>query len=250
MTFTFGKRFANHFEMRSSWTWSHAIDDATDLQTLLAPQDNRNPNLERSSSTFDQRHRWVTTAVYQSPFTYGKSTGFLQKLLADFTIAPIFEIAAGRPYTVLTGSDFNLDFGSNTDRPSIGSAGVSSPYVPGVLFTTPTACPNDPMTGKPTNTIFEGTGLPSFFGCTGNLGRNAFTRPKIIQLDLRVARRFNVNEKWNIEVIGDMFNAMNRFNTGDVSPLCNPLDAASCTAGEKTAALDPRLFQFALKINW
>jgi len=34
----------------------------------------------------------------------------------------------------------------------------------------------------------------------------------------------------------------------DVNVLCNPLSA--CNAGEPTAALDPRQFQFALKINW
>ena len=39
-----------------------------DLQTLLEPQDSRKPNLERGNSSFDQRHRWVTSAVFQSPY--------------------------------------------------------------------------------------------------------------------------------------------------------------------------------------
>jgi hypothetical protein len=47
-----------------------------------------------------------------------------------------------------------------------------------------------------------------------------------------------------------MFNVINRFNVGDVSPLCNPLDPATCRAGEPTASLDPRQFQFALKLSW
>ncbi len=64
LTFNFSKRFANHFEFLSSYTWSHAIDDSTDLQTLLEPQDSRKPNLERGNSSFDQRHRWVTSAVF------------------------------------------------------------------------------------------------------------------------------------------------------------------------------------------
>jgi len=249
MTLSASKRFTSNFEFLMSWTWSHTIDDSTDLQSLLSPQNNLRPDLERSNSTFDQRHRWVTSAVIQSPFQR-KDSGFWRKALADFTVAPIFEVSSGRPFTVLTGSDFNLDFGSNTDRPSVASGGVASPFIPGVQFTLPSVCPTDPLTNNPSNTIFAGTGLPPFFGCTGNVGRNSFTRPNFVNLDLRISRRFWSGERWNVEAIADMFNLLNRFNVGDVSPLCNPLDPAACRAGEPTASLDTRQFQFALKINW
>ncbi|MGH9794350.1 MAG: TonB-dependent receptor domain-containing protein [Candidatus Acidiferrales bacterium] len=239
MTVNFSKRFSNHFEFLSSWTWAHAIDDSTDLQTLLAPQDNNRPDLERSSSTFDQRHRWVVSSVMQSPYRMSDE-GFWKKFLADFTVAPIWEMASGRPFAVLTGNDFNLDFGSNTDRPSVATAGgVASPFINGVAFTLPTVCPADPLTGTP---------LPSPLGCTGDLGRNPFDRPGFISMDLRIARKFHFNDRWNIDVIADAFNLFNRFNVADVNVLCNP--AAACNAGEPTAALDPRQFQFALKINW
>ena len=33
------KRFTNHYEFLASYTWSHSIDDSTDLQSPLAPQD-------------------------------------------------------------------------------------------------------------------------------------------------------------------------------------------------------------------
>jgi len=249
MTLTFAKPFAKRVEFRSSFTWAHTIDDSTDLQTLLEPQDNLRPDLERSNSTFDQRYRWVTSAVMLSPWK-NSDPGFFRKLLADFAVAPIFDISSGRPFTVLTGTDFSVDFSANTDRPSVGAGGVSSPFMPGVLFALPNVCPQDPLTRKPTNTIFDGTGLPSFYGCTGNLGRNSFTRSKSVNLDLRIDRKFPINERFNVEFIGDVFNLANQFNVGDVSPLCNPLDAASCNAGQRTAALDQRQFQFALKINW
>jgi len=251
MTVTFSKRFASHFEFLSSWTYSHAIDDSTDLQTLLAPQDNNRPDLERSDSTFDQRHRWVFSAVIESPFKWSDE-GFFKKLTSGWVVAPIWEMAAGRPFTVLTGSDFNLDFGSNTDRPShLPAGGVPSFFLPQAgTFAPPTVCPTDPVSGNPSNTIFAGTTLPSFFGCTGNLGRNEFKRPQFVALDLRLSRRFAINERWSFDFIVDIFNLFNRFNVGDVSPLCNPLDPAACRAGEPTAALDPRQFQFALKINW
>src|SRR5206468_7422764 len=54
-------------ELLSGWTYSHTIDDSTDLSTLLNPQNNNNPHGERGNSDFDQRHRWITSAVFQSP---------------------------------------------------------------------------------------------------------------------------------------------------------------------------------------
>src|SRR5581483_7295742 len=53
------RRFANNFQFVASYTWSHSIDDSSDLQTLLKPQDNRNFRGERANSLFDQRHRFV-----------------------------------------------------------------------------------------------------------------------------------------------------------------------------------------------
>jgi len=241
LTVTVSKRFAQHFELVSGWTWSHAIDDSTDLQTLLTPQDSRYPGRDRSNSTFDQRHRWITSAVFTSPFSRTDS-GFGHKFLADFTVAPVVELASGRPFTVLTGTDYALQFSSNTVRPSVGSAGVQSPYIPGVYFTLPTVCDQALSLGP--------NSISPPLGCTGNLGRNAFTRPGFAQFDLRISRRFPIHERWSVEAIADAFNLFNRFNVGDVNPLCDPTSASACLAGQPTAALDPRTFQLALKIIW
>lgn len=241
LTVTVSKRFAQHFELVSGWTWSHAIDDSTDLQTLLTPQDSRYPGRERSNSTFDQRHRWITSAVFTSPFSHADS-GFGHKFLADFTVAPVLEFSSGRPFTVLTGTDYALQFSSNTVRPSVGPAGVQSPYIPGVYFTLPTVCDQAVSLGP--------NSISPPLGCTGNLGRNAFTRPGFAQFDLRISRRFPIHERWSVEAIADAFNLFNRFNVGDVNPLCDPTSASACLAGQPTAALDPRTFQLALKIIW
>src|SRR4029077_16081661 len=117
LTVTFSKRFSNHFEMLSSWTYSHTIDDSTDLSTLLNPQDNNLPLLERSNSDFDQRHRWITSAVFQSPYK-GSDGGWWRKVMANFTVAPVIEVASGRPYDILLGSDPNLDFRTAPKPPS------------------------------------------------------------------------------------------------------------------------------------
>jgi TonB dependent receptor-like, beta-barrel len=242
LSITVSKRFSEHFQFLSGWTWSHAIDDSTDLQTLLSPQDNRYPGRERSNSTFDQRHRWITSAIYQSA-AGNPGDGLLRKFVGNFTMAPVIEFSSGRPFTVLTGTDYNLDFGSNTDRPSVAtSGGVQDPFLPGVTFTLPTVCDQTFALGA--------TSISPPAGCTGNLGRNAFTRPGFAQVDLRVSRKIQVSDRWNVELIVDAFNLFNRYNVGDVNPLCDPTSASACWAGEPTAALEPRTFQLALKINW
>jgi len=251
-TMTVTKRFAQNFELLSGWTYSHTIDDSTDLSTLLNPQDNSNPNAERGNSDFDQRHRWITSAVFLSPH-HKSDSGLWGKLFADFTVAPIIEVASGRPYNILIGFDTNLDLGTATNRPDAFPKGkvpaglpvVDSTFVKNVDFTIPTVCLDSSL--RP---ISFNPAIPTPpTGCVGTLGRNAFTRPGFFQIDLRVARKFPITERLNLEVIADGFNMLNRFNVGDVSPLCDPT-SGTCNAGQPTAALDPRTFQFALKLAW
>ena len=110
------KRFRDHYEILGSYTWSHAIDDSTDLQATLTPQDSYYPSLDRSNSTFDQRNRFVFSGVYQSGKLGG--SGFARKFFSDWTIAPLVEFDSGRPFNVITGSDDNLQLSSLTGRPN------------------------------------------------------------------------------------------------------------------------------------
>ncbi|MFQ5694928.1 MAG: hypothetical protein ACE5HB_02975, partial [Terriglobia bacterium] len=240
LTVTFRKRYSRHYQFLGSYTWSHAIDDSTDLQTLLEPQDSRNPQLERSDSTFDQRHRLVFSAVFESPYSQ-QDSGFWRKFFANFTVAPIFQASSGRPFTLLTGRDLNLDFASSTDRPSVVPVGtpgsVTSPFIDGQAFGLPTVCP--------TTT----TALTFPFGCEGTLRRNTAKRPEIWNLDLRVSRGFFWGERWSFEFIADLFNVFNRFNVADVNPLCDPIGGV-CNAGEPTAAMATRQLQIGIKLNW
>jgi len=253
-TLTVTKRFSHGFELLSGWTYSHTIDDSTDLSTLLNPQDNSFPNLERGNSYFDQRHRWITSTVYQSPYRLSDS-GVIHKMLADFTVAPVIEVASGRPYNVLIGSNPNLDFGTATNRPSVLPPGVTLPagfpppvssrYIPGVSFIIPSTC-----IGPDGSTFGPYPTVPSPpYGCIGSLGRNAFTRPGFFEIDLRIDRKIPIGERVNLEVIGDGFNMLNRLNVSDVNPLCDPT-SGTCSAGVPTASFDPRTFQFALKVNF
>ena len=228
LTANLRKRFGQHYELLTSYTWAHAIDDSTDLQSPLSPQDNHNPNADRSNSLFDQRHRFVFSGVYQSG-SLGNS--FARKLFSDWTIAPIVEAVSGRPFNIIVGDDRNFDFGPLTDRPLTVAQGTTN------------ACGDAaaPSRFSPTGFLQPACFLDGTF--IGNLGRNAGTRPYNLFFDLGVSKRIPLGERVSLEGRMDAFNLINKFNVLDVNPLWD--------SGQKpTSASDPRQFQFALKLNW
>jgi hypothetical protein len=87
-------------------------------------------------------------------------------------------------------------------------------------------------------------------GCTGNLGRNAFTGPGFFEVDLRVGKRIPLGERLRLDLLADAFNLFNRTNVAAVDQTCAPSVGLVCTAGQPTAAYDARQFQFALKLSW
>jgi Carboxypeptidase regulatory-like domain/TonB dependent receptor len=246
LTFNLSKRFSKGFELLSSYTYSHSIDDSTDLQSPLEPQDSRFPRLERANSVNDQRHRWVTSAVFQSPS--GKSgDGVFKRFFGDFTLSPIVEFSAGRPFNVITGEDTRLDLGASQARPSVapsGTAGTTSSFIPGVVFVPASTCLDN------SGSAFTVPFVAPPAGCIGNLGRNRFVMPNFFEWDMRLSRRIPLGERLKFDVIADAFNLFNRTNIAAVNQLCDPLAGATCSAGQPTASYDARQFQFALKLSW
>jgi hypothetical protein len=223
------KRFNNHYEFLASYTWSHTIDDSTDLQATLTPQDSYFPGLDRASSLFDQRHRFVFSGVYQSGRV---GEGFVGTLLSDWTFAPLIQFNSGRPFNILTGSGDNLQLSSLTGRPN--------------TFVNPACGQGTPSKFSPTG-VFQEPCLADFNGTLlsldGNLGRNAGVTPWTVFNDIRVARRIGFGERMSMDASVDIFNIANRYNVAAVSPLF-------INAGQPTAAHDPRQLQLGLKVNW
>ena len=247
LTINVQKSFSRHFTMLSSYTWSHSIDNGTDLQSTLEPADSRFPYLERGNSVNDQRHRWVTSGVFQtSPHRGGDS--FARSFFSDFTLAPLVELSSGRPFNVITSEDTRLDLGASEIRPALVPAGTpgatTSPYIAGVAFGIPTTCLTN--SAQP----FTLPGITPPFGCTGNLGRDKFTMPYFFQFDLRVSKGISFGERFRLDLIADAFNLFNHTNISAVNQLCDTLVTTTCAAGQPTAAFDARQFQFALKLNW
>jgi hypothetical protein len=224
------KRFSTNVQFLASYTWSHAIDSSSDLQTLLKPQDNTNFRAERSDSLFDQRHRFVFSGVFNSPDRW-RNGNMLHRFMSDWTVAPIVEISSGRPFNILAVGDANGDFQSTNERPTVLADG--------------TLC----QTGVDPNCF---TGV---FPANGNLGRNAGITHMYASFDMRLTRRIRFTERINLELIAEGFNLFNRFNEAAANPFYTAVNAFGERKGGKyysfpTAAFDPRQFQFGFKLNF
>ena len=103
------KRLSHGLQFRSNWTWSHAIDDVSDMFEargfFALPEDSTKPGTDRSSANFDVRHR-VTGFLTWSGFRHWK-------------VALTGEFQTGQPYTLNTVVDRNGD-GNLTDRAGVG----------------------------------------------------------------------------------------------------------------------------------
>jgi hypothetical protein len=224
------KRFSNNIQFLASYTWSHSIDDSSDLQTLLKPQDNTNFRAERSDSLFDQRHRFVFSGVFSAPETW-RSAGGIRSIFRDFTFAPIIEMSSGRPFNILAVGDANGDFQSTNERPSVLSDG--------------TLCATGVDVGC----------LQGVFPANGSLGRNMGITHNYFSVDARVTRRFRLGERVRLDVIAEGFNLFNRFNEAAANPFYQVVNVFNQRSGSKyysrpTAAYDPRQFQFGLKVSF
>lgn len=110
------KRFSNNVQFTTAYTWSHAIDEVSDVFELAGaralPQDNNDFRSERGDANFDVRHRFVYSLIWGLPF-YSDN-----EILGGWQLASIGTFQTAQPYTLLNCCDANLD-GNLTDR--IGS---------------------------------------------------------------------------------------------------------------------------------
>jgi hypothetical protein len=225
------KRFSQNIQFLATYTWSHSIDDSSDLQTLLKPQDNTNFRAEKANSLFDQRHRFVFSGVIGAPDSWRSGSG-LERFGHGFVFSPIIEISSGRPFNILAVGDANGDFQSTNERPSVRADG--------------TLC----ATGVDPNC------LQNVFPANGSLGRNMGITHNYFSVDARLARKVRINERLSLDVIAEGFNLFNRFNEAAGNPfysvvnVFNQRSSSGKYYSQPTSAFDPRQFQFGLKLNF
>ncbi len=208
------KRFSNAFSVQSSYTFSHAIDDAPDFTSVVVGADDPKnaqytiyPNLDRGRANADVRHRFVFAGLWEINYARSLQNRFTRALLSGYEFSTIAQLQSGRPFSANVGGDPNNDGNTRTDRP---------PYV-----------------GR--NTI-DGPGFESV--------DIRFTRDISIWERARVRLIFEAFNVLNHPNFSSILNAQYNYNatTRVFSPAAGYLSP--------TATFDPRILQLAAKFTF
>ena len=82
------------------------------------------------------------------------------------------------------------------------------------------------------------------------VGRNSGRAFEFASLDMRLSRRFRVNERMSVDVLAEGFNLLNRSNLGVPNNVFGPGVVPLPLFRQPTQAFDPRQFQFGVKMNF
>ena len=117
------KRFAHNFQLLTSYTWSHVVDDRPDATAVVPGTDDGKMvydplhiNLDRASGDDDVRNRFILSGVWElDHYTQGMNP-YERALLGGWELAGAFNAQSGQPYTALVSSDLNNDGNSRNER--------------------------------------------------------------------------------------------------------------------------------------
>ena len=137
VSFEFNRRFANHLQFSTSYTFSNAKDSKPD-QTSVVPgaddgkiaENQFDLSGEYRRSDLDVRHRFVFSPVFETGTFKHSDSKVVRALLSDYVFTGIIQAQSGIAYSAIVGGDPNADGVAGTDR------------VPGTLrnqFSTPPA---------------------------------------------------------------------------------------------------------------
>ena len=104
------KRYSHGLSFLATYTWSHALDDASDAGGLFTAIGNRQPTLipyidELTNSVFDVRNRFTINSNYELPFGRGRaflsnSSRWLDEMVGGWSSSLTYAAQTGVPFTV------------------------------------------------------------------------------------------------------------------------------------------------------
>lgn len=270
--FEIRRRFAKGLALQGNDTFQKTLTNAQDVgQTRIDPLlDNNNPGLEYVRADYDQTHVVNINGIYELPFGKGKrflnEGGLLNRLVGGFQLTAILRAGTGAPITITDA------------RGTINRAGRAARQTPdtnltkaqlrdlfgirripsGVIFVDNRIVNfnADPLTAS----VLSGRGANAFGqpnfagqvffdaqpGTTGNLERAFINGPDFYNVDASLIKNIAITERVRFQIRMEAFNIFNRANF----LIGNTINVNSTAFGRVTSTFDPRVVQFAGRIEF
>ena len=189
------KRFSHGLSFLSSYTFSKSIDDASLWNGSVVTVTNF--RLERGLSTFDTRHRFITSYTYDLPYGHGRPFGghsspVVNAILGGWQTNGIVTMQSGNPLDPSSGLQLS---GTQTGtRPDVTCNPNNFPHDPAQWFNT--SCFSN-----------------NFIGRYGSAGRDIIIGPPTHGFDAAMLKRFPLGkEERYLQFRAEIFNTFNHPN--------------------------------------
>ncbi|HSR09774.1 MAG TPA: carboxypeptidase regulatory-like domain-containing protein [Bryobacteraceae bacterium] len=212
----FSRRFSKGLFFKTSYTWSHALDDSTaDVKsTLLAPrrpQDFSDMKSEWGTSFLDRRHRLTQTLIWDTPWFNTSANELARYALGGYVFSGTYTYESPQYVTVQSGLDSNLNGDSAGDRAIVNPNGVpnTSSGVRAVNASGATVQMGDSSTVAYIANNPNAQYITAGYGALATGGRNTMALRPINNFDLQIKKVFPIGEAKRLEFAAQLFNAFN-----------------------------------------
>ncbi|MGH9632560.1 MAG: TonB-dependent receptor domain-containing protein [Bryobacteraceae bacterium] len=216
------KRFAQGLSILANYTWQKTIDDFGWVHPF-------NRRYDYAVANDDVTHVLKFSNIYEFP--RANLNGFAGRLLNGWSVNSIVLWQSGFPLSIGSGLD-NSFTGVGRDRADFlgGEAQLSYDR------------PHGEMIAMWFDTSRFTVNAPGTFG---NSGRNNLRGPRFFNTDFSVIKDTRIRESASLQFRAEFFNLFNNVNFSGPST-----NRSSAQFGRITLAGDPRILQFALKVQF
>jgi outer membrane receptor protein involved in Fe transport len=246
-------RIGGQLNFGLSYTWSKALDNASEVFTFNDSIGSENPfntnGNERSYSQFDRRHAFAANWIWDVPL-FKNQNNLLGKIAGGWQLNGTYLLATGQRFTPFSawgtsflgtgysdvtwdatfiGIDSNRPFYGNPKAPrdSVGISQIDASIVFGAPLTNAAGFYDLTQINLSGGTSFvavskdqvryivNGPGAAKIFNNPyGTVPRNVETGPLLNNVNLGIFKNFRIREKLTLRLSMDAFNALNHPNPG------------------------------------
>ena len=258
------RRFNDGLYFQANYTYSKALTDFEGSQSNFSGLMDLTQGtiLEKQRTIDDITHVFKANFLYELPIGPGKRFidrgGFVGKLLGGWSLNGLLRYQSGEPVSIVSARgtvnragrsglntvDSTLTVQQLQERTGLffdanGSPVLFDPALIAAVRATGAAEPDRPGVSNG----FLTNPRPGFFG---NLQLTPVSGPTVFFFDASMIKRTNITERVNLEFRVEAFNVLNKTNFN----ITQAQNINAAAFGRITATFDPRIMQFAAKLNF